>query len=423
MTAQPIILPRSEHSISRKLIDEHTLKVLYRLNGHGFKAYLVGGGVRDLLLGRKPKDFDVGTDATPGQVKKLFRNCFLVGRRFRLAHVRFGQDVVEVATFRRRPEADDLPESPEDHHHFAENVFGTPEEDAFRRDFSINALFYDIANFSIIDYVGGLADLQARRLRVIGDPDVRFGEDPVRMLRALEFAARLDFTLDPAAATSIRRCAPQIAAASPARIREELMELFRHKVAGQVLGAAASYGLLAPLVAGYAGDEPTFELLARVDARTAAGMPIDEGFAIAALHYPRFRITVAGVEQHIGDVVKLAGHLLAPHCDHFHVAAGTRHQARELLVAAWRLSRGPGQRGERRFIQHPVTRVALELLTLWNEVNGADREQIRAWQQLLSGDNASALDDATGEAAERSGRRRRRRRRPRTGRPAPRNQQ
>ncbi len=182
----PTILPRSAHSLSRKQIDENTLKVLYRLHRHGYLAYLVGGSVRDLLLGRTPKDFDIGTDATPQQVKKLFRNCFLVGRRFRLAHIRFGRDqVIEVATFRRHPHPDELPEDPAEHKFFVQNQFGTPREDAFRRDFTINALFYNIADFSIVDHVGGLKDLDNRQLRVIGDPQIRFAEDPLRMMRAL----------------------------------------------------------------------------------------------------------------------------------------------------------------------------------------------------------------------------------------------
>src|SRR6187455_401376 len=173
----PRILPRPEHNVSRKGIDEDALKVLYRLKNHGFIAYLVGGGVRDLLLGRRPKDFDISTDAHPQQVKKLFKNCFVVGRRFRLCHVRFGRKVVEVSTFRRLAEAEEG-----DTLIRRDNTFGTPEEDAFRRDFTVNALFYDIASFSVIDYVEGLEDLRAGIVRSIGDPDVRLIEDPVRML-------------------------------------------------------------------------------------------------------------------------------------------------------------------------------------------------------------------------------------------------
>src|SRR6056297_1727554 len=229
MQTDPTILPRDQHSISRQQIDENSLKVLYRLHRHGYKGYLVGGSVRDLLLGRQPKDFDIGTDATPNQVRKLFRNGFLVGRRFRLAHIRFaGNQVIEVATFRRQPDSNELPEDPDEHFHFVQNVFGSPREDAFRRDFTINALFYNIADFSIIDHVGGLEDLAARRLRVIGDPVVRYREDPVRMLRALEFQARLDFSIDEPALAAIAACAPLIGEAAPARVREEILELYRH---------------------------------------------------------------------------------------------------------------------------------------------------------------------------------------------------
>src|SRR5258706_7586628 len=204
---EPRIVPREDPPISRRDIDPDALKVLYRLRQGEYTAYLVGGSVRDLLLGRHPKDFDIGTSAHPYQVKKLFRNCWIIGRRFRLAHVRFGPKVIEVATFRRQvapgeevaqdgvPVPD--PNTPEGQlliHH--DNTFGTPEEDAFRRDFTINALVYDIATFSIVDYVGGLDDLTARVVRSIGDPETRIKEDPVRMLRAVALASRLDFTID-----------------------------------------------------------------------------------------------------------------------------------------------------------------------------------------------------------------------------------
>lgn len=385
-STEPVILPRSEHGISRTRIDSDSLKVLYRLSRNGFKAYLVGGGVRDLLLDRNPKDFDIATDATPNQVKNLFRNCFLVGRRFRLAHVRFGKDnVIEVATFRRQPSADDLPENPEDHFFFAENVFGTPEQDAFRRDFTINALFYDIETFSVIDYVGGLADLEAKRLRVIGDPLVRFTEDPVRMLRALEFSARLGFTLDEQTREGIYRRASLIAEAAPARIREELMELFRHKVAGPVLADAQAMGLLDPLLAGYQGDRETFALLERIDARTAEGAKIEEHFALAALFLCKFRRACPPEgELAVADAVRIGGLVLSPHCGYFHISHGTRHQARELLIAFFRFSRGPGKKGERRFLQHPLTPQALELFQFWTEVTGEGAEMVQAWVKALA---------------------------------------
>src|SRR5207344_3268214 len=225
---EPRVVPRAEHTLSRRDIDPDALKVLYRLRQYEHTAYLVGGSVRDLLIGRRPKDFDIGTSAHPYQVKKLFRNCWIIGRRFRLAHVKFGQKVIEVATFRRQvavgeeivqdgvPAPDPTtPEGEQLIHH--DNTFGTPEEDAFRRDFTINALFYDIATFSIIDYVGGLEDLRAGVVRSIGDPLVRFQEDPVRMLRAVALAARLDFALDPLVVDAIKQLRHEIARSSPAR--------------------------------------------------------------------------------------------------------------------------------------------------------------------------------------------------------------
>src|SRR5438046_8116643 len=213
---EPRIVPRQEHPISRRDIDYDALKVLYRLRQYDHAAYLVGGSVRDLLLGRRPKDFDIGTSGQPYQGQQLFRNCWMIGRRCRLAHVKFGQKVIEVATFRRQVApgeevvADGVPApdptTPEGEHLIhRDNTFGTPEEDAFRRDFTINALFYDIATFSVIDYVDGLADLRAGVVRSIGDPDVRLREDPVRMLRAIALAARLQFTIEQNLLDDIRK--------------------------------------------------------------------------------------------------------------------------------------------------------------------------------------------------------------------------
>ena len=382
---EPAILPRSEHSISRKQIDDNTLKVLYRLYRNGYRAYLVGGGVRDLLLGRKPKDFDVGTDATPAQVKKLFRNCFLVGRRFRLAHICFSRkDVVEVATFRRQPSLEELPEDPTEHFFLVQNQFGTPREDAFRRDFTINALFYDIANFSVIDHVGGLADLEARRLRVIGDPPVRFAEDPVRMLRALEFEARLDFTIDPEALEGIAACTPLIVEAAPARVREELLELFRHGVAGKVLRRADEIGLLNPMLGGYAGDDVTFALLDLLDSETASGRRCEEALALAALFVHSFLSECpVSTDLRIAEVLQTANLALAPYCNHFRIAHGIRHQAKDMLIGCYRFARGRGRKGERRFLQHPATPRALALFELWTRASGGDPEQVNIWRDAL----------------------------------------
>ena len=268
----PRILPRPEHNLSRKDIDDDALKVLYRLKNAGFHAYLVGGGVRDLLLGRKPKDFDISTDAHPPQVKKQFRNCFIIGRRFRLCHVRFGRKVIEVSTFRRQAE-------PEEGETLIrrDNTFGTPEEDAFRRDFTVNALFYDIATFSIIDYVSGLEDIHAKVIRTIGDPVVRFREDPVRMLRAVSLASRLGFSIDSDSVQAIRTMRGEIVKSSPARLLEEFYKVLRAGAARETFGLLHALGLLAYLLpeadkAITEGGDRLLDSLARLDDFRNAGV-------------------------------------------------------------------------------------------------------------------------------------------------------
>ena len=278
---EPVIVPRAEHPISRRDIDQDALKVLYRLNESGAVAYLVGGSVRDLLLSRRPKDFDIGTSAHPYQVKKLFRNCWIIGRRFRLAHVRFGLKTIEVATFRKNIPAGTESEPSEAPVEIAphggdpdlqikhDNTFGTPEEDAFRRDFTINALFYDIATFSIIDYVGGLQDLKDGLIRCIGDPNERFQEDPVRMLRAIVFASRLGFRLDKPVIDAIAANRGLMATASPARMIEEYYKILRSGYSEQTFRALAEHRLLDPVtpeIQRGAKNQALWEGLAALDA-------------------------------------------------------------------------------------------------------------------------------------------------------------
>src|SRR3954466_1264767 len=294
--AEPTIVPRSGHSISRREIDPDALKVLYRLHEHNYVAYLVGGSVRDLLLGRRPKDFDVGTSAHPHQVKKLFRNCWIIGRPFRLAHVKFGPKTIEVATFRRQVDPSELPSDAEaaaeaiegtpatesdpvqdevtqlarprahDRLIHRDNTFGTPEEDAFRRDFTINALFYDICTFSIIDYVGGLKDLENRLIRSIGEPGVRFLEDPVRMMRAVVFAARLDFWIDDPILEAIETHRHEIARAAPPRLMEEYFKILRSGFAEKSLAMLKETKLLRAMTPELEQAGPPFwESIARLD--------------------------------------------------------------------------------------------------------------------------------------------------------------
>ena len=320
---EPTIVPRAAHTISRRDIDSGALKVLYQLHEHNYVAYLVGGSVRDLLLGRRPKDFDIGTSAHPHQVKKLFRNCWIIGRRFRLAHIKFGTKTIEVATFRRLVEASELtpeieaarfpaddgaasgnlPIEPSTNgdrvaHHaersrliHRDNTYGTPEEDAFRRDFTVNALFYDIGTFAIIDYVGGLDDLERRLIRCIGEPSVRFIEDPVRMLRAVVLAARLQFTIDEPILDAIKVHRHEIARSAPARLMEEFYKILRSGHAEEAMRQLRATGLM---------KEITSELAAAPDAVWRS---------IAALD--RYRNRFAAAPESLTNAI-LAGTLLHP---------------------------------------------------------------------------------------------------------------
>ena len=260
----PTTIPRSGHDLSRRHIDDDALKVIDRLQQYDFETYLVGGGVRDLLLDRRPKDFDLGTSAHPQQIKRLFRNCWIIGRRFRLAHIKFGEKTLEVATFRKQvpPETDTERAAREAERERArreaagdgrprtrriiprDNTFGTAEEDAFRRDFTINALFYDASTRSILDYVDGMRDIASRTIRSIGNPNERFIEDPVRMLRAVVLAARLDLQIDPAVSVAIRRHHGEIVHSSPARLVEELYKIARSGACEQIIRDLGDVGLL-----------------------------------------------------------------------------------------------------------------------------------------------------------------------------------
>jgi poly(A) polymerase len=322
----PKIIPRAEHTISRSNISEGALKVLYRLKNAGYQAYLVGGGVRDVLLGREPKDFDVATNALPEQVREQFRNCHLIGRRFRLAHVRVGADIIEVATFRAAPNADDadaganqdtrdknnphptdgdtcasgsMPRAAKDGRIMRDNVYGSVEEDAWRRDFTINALYYNIDDFSLVDYTGGLEDLNAGRLRLIGDPEQRYREDPVRMLRAVRFAAKLGFRIDPDSAAPLFKLGYLLDDISSARLYDETLKLFMGGYAVQTFQLLRHYGLFGHLFpyteADLAHEESHFPLilvtcaLTNTDARIAAGKTTTPAFLYAALLWGAMR--------------------------------------------------------------------------------------------------------------------------------------
>ena len=298
---RPVIYSRKEHCISRANIDPDALKVLYRLSQLGYTAYLVGGGVRDLLMGRKPKDFDVATSATPNEVRRAFRNCFLIGRRFRLAHVRFGEKIIETATFRQDSQTvgEIIEHAAEGPHE--DNTFGTPETDAYRRDFTVNGLFYNIKDFSVIDWVGGMKDIEKKVIRTIGDPEIRFREDPVRMMRAVRFSSRLGFKIERKTAAAMKKCHSCILTAAPPRVCEEVFRLFAFGHSAEAFHLMYESGMLGDLLPSLSkfldGDggakSMTFKYLSVLDdyekMMTEKGFEVSNGLRAAVLLTGLFR--------------------------------------------------------------------------------------------------------------------------------------
>lgn len=311
-----VVRHRPDHCISRKLISKEALKVLYRLSDSGYKAYLVGGGVRDILLGRRPKDFDVATDANPKEIKRLFSRSFIIGRRFKLVHVVFGDTVIETATFRRQPPpGDDIPDG--NLYQSDDNTFGTPEEDAQRRDFTVNGLFYDIKTFDVIDYVGGLRDLDRRVLRSIGDPNVRFREDPVRMMRAIRLACKLGLKIDCGTRKAIFRHYREIEKASPPRILEELFRMFPFSASEQsfrLLWESRLLSLLMPHLNAFidaSGGKrcKVWNCLAEFDKFVAkSGCDPSNGLRVAAIYLAPYMAALenAGGSPHRGMRIEIA---------------------------------------------------------------------------------------------------------------------
>jgi len=307
-TAEMHSIPRAGHCITRKNISTGALRVLYRLNEAGYQAFLVGGAVRDLLLGGHPKDFDIATNATPEQVRALFRNCRLIGRRFRLAHVVFGREIVEVATFRGTSDDGSGDRHLVDGRLIRDNVYGSIEEDALRRDFTVNALYYDIADFSVRDYVGGFRDLEEHTLRLIGDPESRYREDPVRMLRAARLAAKLDFTIAPEAAAPFARLGTLLADAPPARLFDESLKLFLSGYGLASFHALQTHGLLQHVFPGTARSLASVHAdrfrvllertLASTDERVRSDKPVTPAFLFAAMLWEPVR---AEAEQRIAE--------------------------------------------------------------------------------------------------------------------------
>ncbi|TDT44591.1 poly(A) polymerase [Halospina denitrificans] len=388
----PRIIPRDEHTISRQHISESAKKVLHRLNRSGHDAYLVGGGVRDLLLGGKPKDFDIATSATPEEVHELFRNSRLIGRRFRLVHVLFGKEVIEVTTFRGMPsnaDADPHMDVNEQGRLLRDNVYGTQEEDALRRDFTVNALYYDIRDFTVHDYANGLEDLHHRELRLIGDPVVRYQEDPVRMLRAARFAAKLDFSIAPDTATPIRDLTHLLEDIPAARLFEEVLKLFAAGQGERTYEILTQYDLFAPLfpetakaLAEGESDAVIRQALANTDRRIAQSKPITPYFLYAALLWPALRVRWLREEEESDQpayqaLQQAAGDTVQEQVGATSIPRRFSTPMREIWELQVRLGKRGGRKADR-LLEHPRFRAAYDFL-LVREHAGEDTQGLGAW--------------------------------------------
>ena len=395
----PIVVPRDQHSISRKNISENALKVLYRLLNSGHESFLVGGSVRDLLLGVSPKDFDVATSAHPEEVRRLFRNSRLIGRRFRLAHVRFGREIIEVSTFRSGPGMDsDEGDDANGERRTAvsasgrilrDNVFGTIEEDAQRRDFTINALYYTPADFSVYDYTGGMQDLERRQIRLIGDPQARYREDPVRMLRAVRFASRLDFQIAPETLEPIDHLGYLLDEVPPARLFDELAKLFLsgHSVrAWEELRKTTLLDHLLPLTAEALDDtmeDLIFDAMDNTDKRIADGLPVTPGFLIAVLLWPalleaKARLLADG--QAPAEALHYAAlEVIGQQQSRIGIPRRFGTFAKEVWELQPRLERRQSSRIER-LLQHPRFRAAYDFLMLRDKSEDGLTDLCDWWQ-------------------------------------------
>ena len=392
-------IPRDQHTISRKDISPNAVRVLYRLRDAGFGAYLVGGAVRDLLVNGHPKDFDVATDATPEQVKSLFRNCRLIGRRFRLAHVVYGREIIEVATFRAN--VDDGSGDRELHEGgrlLRDNVYGTIEEDAERRDFTVNALYYSAKDFTLHDFEGGIEDLAERKLELIGDPETRYREDPVRMLRAVRFAAKLEMTISPRTAAPIRELAPLLQDIPAARLFEETLKLF---LAGDGLATyklLREYGLFQPLFPQVAalftphGNSPYEQFIEQAlmdtDTRVREDKRVTPAFLYATLLWGAVEARARVLENESGlpwhDAFMLAiNEVLDAQVRIIAVPRRFTTDVRDIWALQQRLTRRQGRHPERA-MEHPKFRAAFDFLLLRNRVERGLGELASWWERYVA---------------------------------------
>ena len=419
------VIPRDQHCISRKHISDSALKVMSRLRSQGHQAYLVGGAVRDLLLGGHPKDFDIATDATPEEVHGLFRNSRIIGRRFRIVHVRFGREIIEVTTFRGHHDSGDDGAAPSSGKHsrqssqgllLRDNVYGTLEEDAVRRDLTVNALYYDAGSFQVFDHVHGLKDLERRAICIIGEPEVRYREDPVRMLRVVRFAAKLDFGIDRATANAIPRCASLLREIPPARLFDEFLKLFLSGYGAATLEQLLRHDLLQYLFPETSElllrDQHALALvraaMANTDQRIAEGKPVTPAFILAALLWPVASRLALQLENG-GDPPMVAMHsaaqqTIAEAAQHLSIPRRFSQPMREIWEFQLRLGRRKGKKAAE-LVEHRRFRAAYDFLLL-REQAGEETGDLGAWWTEFQQLNPVERLEQAGHDRERSGRRR-----------------
>ncbi|WP_058522965.1 polynucleotide adenylyltransferase PcnB [Legionella birminghamensis] len=370
------IIPRSHHNVSKTDISPNALKVLNRLNGAGFQAYLVGGSVRDLLLGQAPKDFDVATNATPNQIRSLFRNARIIGRRFKLVHIIFHRDIIEVATFRGNQSVDESQEVNERGMLVRDNVYGSLDEDAWRRDFTVNSLYYNIEDSSIVDFTGGVEDIHRRQLRMIGNPDVRYQEDPVRMLRAIRFSAKLNFDLEAATAKPLKKMSSLIRHVSSSRLFDEITKLYQCGQGEAVQRLLIEHGLFEELFTQtsqlLSSEYPVSALLGialeSTDTRIQGNKPVTPAFLFAVLlWFPLKR--QASIYQEAENLPPLAAlekamnHVIFEQNKVIAIPKRYTQVIREIWLLQFRFTKRHGGRAFN-LLQHPRFRAAFDFLAL-----------------------------------------------------------
>ncbi len=427
------IVPREKHNISRRNISRSAIKVMQRLDEGGFEAYLVGGGVRDLLLNGHPKDFDVATNATPEQVKHLFRSSRIIGRRFRIVHVRFGREIIEVTTFRgHHSESKDQKQSStsNDGMLLRDNVYGDIRSDAMRRDFTINALYYTLNHFSIHDYAGGMQDISKRRIRMIGDPETRYKEDPVRMLRAVRFAGKLDFQIDKATAAPIKKLAPLLGNIPSARLFEEVLKLFMSGYGRAVFPLLKEYELLShilPATHSALNQEAPFakdlinQALENTDLRIKNNQRVTPAYIYAAMLWPAICLKeqalkdegAKGGEAH----QKASQEVLQEQLQATAIPKRFTQGMKDIWELQHRLAIRGGKRAERSF-EHPRFRAAYDFV-LMREQAGENLNGLGEWwtQYQATDEEGRAAMVASLEQKKRP--RRKRKRAPRQRPPVP----